>query len=349
MRILSSVLAFAALSWMVPIAALPLPRPLEDVTKLEKPTICFDGISGWGLYLIDWDGQNRRLWMDEKTRFSGPPSWSLDGKKAAIVVFTEEDWAYTTYILDLVTGGVTNMTQFFPDGHQLTNPRWSPDGKWLVYLGYGPNTPTHDLFKLNVATKRLVNITNSPEFSDSQASWSPDGAMLAFDSVRSDPNPDNWETNLYIMDADGSNKIQLTDDHPIENASPVWSPDGKTLAFLSYNRTSPGSYDLYTIHPDGSNIERITFDEKEKGSPQWSADGKWLLYGTRLQRGEPYEIFRVHVETKEAVHVTNGTGGAYPEHVLAGRSRFLSVDPGVKKKESWGALKKTMESETRKP
>ena len=334
---------------MVPIAALPLPRPLEDVTKLEKPTICYQGASGWGLYLIDWDGQNRRLWMDDKTRFSTTPSWSLDGKKAAIVVFTEEDWTYTTYILDLVTGGVTNISQFFPDEYQLTSPRWSPDGKWLVYLGYGPNTPTHDLFKLNLETKRLVNLTNSPEFSDGQASWSPDSFKLAFFSTRLGPNPDNWETNLYIMDADGSNKIQLTDDHPIENVYPAWSPDGKTIAFGSYGRTSPTSDDLYTIHPDGSNIERITFDEKEKASPRWSADGKWLLYSARLERGADHEIFRVHVDTKEAVPVTNGTGGISPRHVLAGRSRFLSVDPAVKKKEPWGALKKKAESEARKP
>ena len=342
MNLLTARLAVALLFLMSASAlAVPtLPRPLEDVTKLEKPTICFEGWSGWGLYLIDWDGQNQRLWMSDKARFAGAPAWSLDGKRVAIAMFTEANWSYTTFILDLQTRRVTNMTAKTPKGIVHAAVVWSPDGRWIGYTGYHEDSPANfDVFKQNVASGKVINLTNSPKNHDSRPSWSPDGKKLAFSSTRDGLETADREKFIYIMDVDGKNEIQLTDDYPARDSYPQWSPDGKKIAFLSYGRTGPYRIDLYMMDPDGSNIERLTFDELQKSSAGWSPDGKWLTYNMRPEREKPHEVYRVNVETKEVVQVTFDVGVHSPRWVLAGKSRFLSVDPANKKKAQWGKIK----------
>ena len=323
-----------------------LPRPLEDVTKLEKPTICFEGWSGWGLYLIDWDGQNQRLWMSDKARFAGAPAWRSDGKRVAIAMFTEANWSYTTFILDLQTRQVENLTAKTPKDLVHASVVWSPDGRWIGYTGYYEDSPENfDVFKQNVGSGKVVNLTNSPKHHDSQPSWSPDGKKVVFSSRRDREETSDSEDFIYIMDVDGKNEVQLTDDYPASDSYPQWSPDGKKIAFLSYGRTGPYRIDLYLMDPDGSNIERLTFDELQKSSAGWSPDGKWLIYNMRTERGKPHDVFRVNVETKEVVQVTFDVGVHSPRWVLAGKSRFLSVDPAGKKKAQWGRIKETGGSE----
>ena len=336
LKMLKTRLAVALLIWMSAsaLAAPTLPKALEDVTKLEKPTICFEGWSGWGLYLIDWDGQNQRLWMDNKTRFAGSPAWSPDGRRAAFVVYTEHDNRYTRFLYDLTTKRVLNLSAKADQDLTLINPSWSPDGKWLAYTGYG-DFAYWDVYMQNVATGKVKNITNSPTHDDDAPSWSPDGKKLAFSSIRISLDREF----IYVIDINGANEIQLTDDFPARDSYPRWSPDGKKIAFQSYGRSNPSSYDLYMMDPDGTNIERVTFDEREKTIETWSPDGKWLTYSMRLVRGKPHDAYRVHVETKEVARMTVDVGVHSPRWVLAGKSRFLSVDPAGKKKAQWGKIK----------
>ena len=193
----------------------------------------------------------------------------------------------------------------------------------------------------NVETGKVLNITNSPNHDDDAPSWSPDGKKLAFSSIRISLD----RKFIYVIDIKGANEIQLTDDFPARDSYPRWSPDGKKIAFQSYGRSNPTSFDLYMMDPDGTNIERITFDERGKSSARWSPDGKWLTYGMRPDRDKPHDAYRVHVETKEVVRMTVDVGVHSPRWVLAGKSRFLSVDPAGKKKAQWGAVKKAGGSE----
>ena len=340
-RVLIACLAVGALCWaaLASAHAQPtLPRALEDVTKLEKPTICFEGASGWGLYLIDWDGKNQRLWMDNKTRFSTTPAWSPDGKRAAFVIFTVEE-GYTRFLLELETGRVENLSLKADQNVTLANPSWSPDGRWIGYTGYAADPSNFDVYKQNIKTGKVVNVTNSPDHDDDAPSWSPDGTKLAFSSIRKGAGTPDPEMFVYVMDIDGKNEIQLTNDYPAQDSYPRWSPDGKKIAFASYSRSEPQSFDLYMMDPDGSNMERLTFDQREKSSGRWSPDGKWLVYSMRMQRGKPRDIFRVNVETKKTARLTRDVGVHSPRWVLAGKSRYLSVDPSNKKKAQWGEMK----------
>ena len=322
-------------------------EPLEDVTQLTKPTVCYRGEDG--LYLVDWDGQNNRLWIEGF--FSGAAKWSPDGRRASIIAGR----GYIHYILDIQTGRLTNITKRLDDKgvradvYYYTGAWWFPDGKRLACRGYDVNAAVRaaDVYILDINNLTFDNVTHTPMGAEGWISVSPDGEMIAFHArYNAEERMFDRESphDLFVMDADGSNVVNLTNSPAFER-NPEWSPDGKKIAFEAAQRpeqleTGIRGVDVYIMDPDGSNIERLTTHEigKWKSPGTWSPNSKWILFGMQKDR-EPYDIYRVHVETKEIVQITHGAGGGSSTWVLAGKSRFLSVDPAGKKKAQWGQIK----------
>jgi hypothetical protein len=79
---------------------------------------------------------------------------------------------------------------------------------------------------------------------------------------------------IYVMNVDGSNLVQLTDNSDHDH-SPAWSPDGTKIAFTS-NRD--GDYEIYVMNPDGSEQMRLTASLHSTSSPNWSPDGTKITF-----------------------------------------------------------------------
>ena len=73
----------------------------------------------------------------------------------------------------------------------------------------------------------------------------------------------NWE--IFIMNADGSNIINLTED-PLEDYSPSWSPDGKWIAYTNGNSSN---YDVWIIQVESKIKKRLTTQPKRDETPVW--------------------------------------------------------------------------------
>lgn len=123
---------------------------------------------------------------------------------------------------------------------------------------------------------------------DLEPVWSPDGQKIVFVSLR---RSESW--NIWVMDADGSNLIQLTNNKS-DDSFPQWSPDGKQIAF---SRIRKKYEDIWTMDADGRNQTRLL---KRKGSNTdlfWSANGRSLVYLKEVK--DLSEIWRTNASYKD--------------------------------------------------
>lgn len=108
--------------------------------------------------------------------------------------------------------------------------------------------------------------------------------------------------DLIIMDIDGSNRTQLTDDGGVDDY-PTWSPDGKKIAFIS-DRTK--DVEIYTINVDGSGVKQLTDERGEDWMPDWSPDNKHIAFSS--VRSGDWEIYVMDADGENVKQLTNEPG-----------------------------------------
>jgi dipeptidyl aminopeptidase/acylaminoacyl peptidase len=152
--------------------------------------------------------------------------------------------------------------------------------------GYLSRRRTH-LYVFGIADHKLTQIT-SGDFDDSEPVWSPDGGKIAFTSNRTSPEPDmNFNTDIWVVDANnsdlGKSLVHVTTNEGPEDA-PVWSPDGKWIAYTT--QLEPKLFDYSTfqiaVSPAAGGEARVLTRSLDRNStiPKFSADGKWIYFIT---------------------------------------------------------------------
>lgn len=108
---------------------------------------------------------------------------------------------------------------------------------------------------------------------------SPDGRRLAYVTLREALTSSRVRSfEIVTTNIDGENRIRLTRDEALD-VSPVWSPDGTRIAFLSSSEGLPVELSLHIMAADGSDVERIAPSVRASGDlPVWSPDGSMLAF-----------------------------------------------------------------------
>ena len=127
--------------------------------------------------------------------------------------------------------------------------------------------------------------TRDIDFDTSEGTWmsldvSPDGKWIVFDLLG----------HIYRMPASGGKAESLTQDSGIAlNMTPRYSPDGKTIAFISDRK---GQNNLWLMDADGKNPRAVFTDKTQRAlSPVWTPDGNYIIVqrqGTRRDGGSPF-------------------------------------------------------------
>lgn len=158
-------------------------------------------------------------------------------------------------------------------------------------------------------TRSAPLLTSS--FSDFQTDVSPDGRRVAFVSERSGGAPEVW-----IAGIDGSEAYQLTHGPGNYQGSPSWSPDGRRIAFDSYDAAADNRH-IWTMDADGGNLNQVTKDSGSQAVPTWSNDGQWIYFA--VERGGPAGICRIRPSGDQREQMTEG-GGAFVRESADGKS-----------------------------
>ena len=190
----------------------------------------------------------------------------------------------------------------------INNPSWSPDGTQLVFTGYDGGLA--DLYIINRDGSDLRRLTND-KYADLLPSWSPDGKTIAFATDRG-PNTDfatlakgNLRIALYHLE---SGQIEVLNHMDYgKNVDPVWSPDGRSLAFTSdrtgisnvflYDFADRQVYQLTDVFTGVTGITPISpalswAKETDRLAFAYYDDGSWDVYAIdnpRSLRGQPYQ------------------------------------------------------------
>ena len=197
------------------------------------------------------------------------------------------------YLMDK-SGGITRFTN---NNLHENNPALSPDGTKIVYnrgkaSGFGHTTwdemTSWEIFVMDLATKKETQITNN-NVVDAHADWSPDGKKLVFASFSNANGTPAEESNIFVINVDGTGLKQLTSSQ-YEDNDPEWSPDGTKIAFKSTRNTKKSAREeIYIMNSDGSNIKRLTTASNWQSDhdPSWSSDSKFIAFN-RFEGSRPW-------------------------------------------------------------
>ena len=284
--------------------------------------------------VVNADGSGRRELAkdlanepDAWTQFAG---WSPDGKQAIILRgwespdnarweeehqtfrFTKEGWLVDTFLLDLATGTLVNLTgvdrvSFYNSGLFF----WPDDSSKLGFTALidGNSHPFH----MDRDGRNKLDLTSgSKEFAYGFSS-SRDGRRIAY----------HKSYQVFLADADGSHVMQVQTGHPF-NFAPTWSPDGKWVLFVSGEHYNCHPY---VVRADGSSLRKLAdrggyrgvvpfldvpdFHGGSSDTPVWSADGR-SVYHT-AQAGPNIELFQTWLDGRSE-RLTNSPYGSQNYH-----------------------------------
>ncbi|MFM8571672.1 MAG: M20/M25/M40 family metallo-hydrolase [Pirellula sp.] len=274
---------------------------------------------------------------------AGEGYFSRDGKQ---MVFQSErepgNPFYQIYLLDRESGDVERVSP----GHGKTTCAWiHPDGDRVLFAStqFDPEAkakqkseldfrasgqqrryawdydPQFELVEWNRKTGTYKKLTEALGY-DAEASYSPDGNLIAFSSNRtaySKPLSEREKTlfendpavalDLYVMNSDGTNIRKITDVFGYDGG-PFFSPDGKRVCWRRFSEDG-ATAEIYSANVDGSDPKQITRLGAMSWAPYFHPSGDYMIFATNLQGFANFELYIVDAAgTKDPVRITSTDG-----------------------------------------
>jgi dipeptidyl aminopeptidase/acylaminoacyl peptidase len=268
-----------------------------------------------------------RYQLTNAKKSSSNPQWSPDSRRIAFV--SDRDGKRQLYVIARNGGEALQLTSLETG---VSGFEWSRDGRRIAFTAADPEskagkerkdkygefevvktdyTMTH-LWMIDVPADfsakkpEAARLTEGAGFTVGGFEWSPDSTRIAFSAAR---NPDlsrSDTSDIYVLSISDRSVKRIVDTRG-PDANPVWSPDGRQIAFQTVNGQEFFYYtnSLIAVVPSDGGSPRLlsqAFDE----SPQLLEWGPGGIYFSALQKTSA-QLFRLHPDTR-AIESLTGTG-----------------------------------------
>ena len=192
------------------------------------------------------------------------PKWSPDGTQIAFLSNRGDEKQFQIYILPFHGGEARPLTDI---KGSFNGMEWSPDGDRLACQirltdeDVIQREADEKLKKLGIIERHIQRLS------------------YKYDGVGFLPK-ERW--HIWTVDIQSGEAKQLTEGPVYDEVSPTWTPDGKSILFLSNRSADPDmEYDVtdfYLLPAEGGEFQKIETPQGSKSNPSFSPDGKWIAY-----------------------------------------------------------------------
>jgi len=238
---------------------------------------------------------------------------SPDGSRVAYTVsradFKQDAYVTQIFVVPAAGGEAIQMTR---GEKSSSDPRWSPDGRWLAFLSSRVGDK-NQVFAMPAAGGEPAQLTKS-ETAVSSFAWSPDGRSIAFTAPEADAQPkkdrkehfsdfdvvrrDYTFTHLFTLDLDEALKEpvagrQRTKGREFSVSSFSWAPAADRIAFsapVNPDLVQGGTSDVHVLTLADDAVTKIVSQSGPDNTPRFSPDGKRIVFSSAMGKERYYAM-----------------------------------------------------------
>lgn len=263
--------------------------PVFSHAQSETDLIAYSRLTDgyWQIWIMDLrKDENQQLSISPVDKRY--PVWIEGGKKIMFRTNNAE--------MFMLNVGTKKETKILAKFGVITDPAWSKPNELLAFTRYeGYLKDESEIWTIQLDGQNQRVLTNEQGMQYNPA-WSPNGNAIIYTSGKTFGTHEIW-----IMDKNGKNKKKLTENIGKYDILPVFSPNGKRIAFVS-NRE--GNFDIWIMDKNGKNLQNLTKHGALDTKPSFSPDGKKIVFTST--RSGSLQLWTINSDGTNPMQLTDG-------------------------------------------